>query len=71
MVSPIATMASVQVCANIPNFLVLEFQLGDVQWRDSILDSPLPLKNGQIEVSNKPGLGVSLNKKELEKYIVQ
>ncbi|MGD0330332.1 MAG: mandelate racemase/muconate lactonizing enzyme family protein [Nitrososphaeria archaeon] len=71
MVSPIATMASVQVCANIPNFLVLEFQLGDVQWRDSILDSPLSLKNGQIEVSNKPGLGVSLNKKELEKYIVQ
>ncbi|MEM2875788.1 MAG: mandelate racemase/muconate lactonizing enzyme family protein, partial [Candidatus Bathyarchaeia archaeon] len=70
MVGPLATMASVQVCACIPNFLTLEFQDGDVPWRDSIVNVPVPIRDGEIEVPNGPGLGVSLNTQELEKYTV-
>jgi len=70
MVGPIATMASAQVCACIPNFLVLEFQLGDVEWRDRVLDVPVPIKNGQIDVPDKPGLGVRLNLEELKEHVI-
>jgi len=70
MVGPVATVASAQVCACIPNFLVLEFQLGDVEWRDRILDMPVPIQDGQIEVPNKPGLGIRLNREELGKHLV-
>jgi L-alanine-DL-glutamate epimerase-like enolase superfamily enzyme len=70
MVGPIATIASVHVCANIPNFLLLEFQLGDVPWRDSVLDLPIPIKDGSIEVPDRPGLGVNINKNELGMHLV-
>lgn len=70
MVGPIATMASVQACSIIPNFFVLEYQMGDVKWRDQILNEPIPIKKGRIKVPNKPGLGVDLNKKELSKHLV-
>ena len=70
MVGPLATMASVHVCATIPNFLVLEFQLGDVEWRDLILDNPLQIKDGEIEVPTRPGLGTGLDRQELEKHLV-
>jgi galactonate dehydratase len=71
MYSPVATMASVQVCACIPNFTVVEFQWGDVPWRDDLLDMPIPIKDGCIEVPDKPGIGVEINEKELEKHIVE
>ena len=41
MVGPVATLASAQLCACIPNNLVLEYQLGDVPWVDDLLTVPL------------------------------
>ncbi|HDN62679.1 MAG TPA: mandelate racemase/muconate lactonizing enzyme family protein [Candidatus Bathyarchaeota archaeon] len=70
MYGPIATMASVQVCACIPNFMILEFQWADVPWRDKILNEPIPVKRGYIEVPDKPGIGVEVNKEELNKHLV-
>ena len=71
MVGPIATVASVQVCANIANFLSLEFQMGDVTWRDRILKKPLLVFDGCIQVPAEPGLGVELDKVELEKHLAR
>ena len=71
MYGPVATMATVQVCACIPNFTILEFQWGDVPWRDEILDSPIPVKDGHIEVPDKPGIGIELNREELRKHVVE
>lgn len=70
MVGPIATIASVQVCASIPNLLLLEYQLGDVEWRDKILDRPIKVEDGKIIVPSGPGLGVKLKKDVLEDYLV-
>ena len=67
---PISTMANIQVCTCVPNFMVLEFQGGDIDWRDTIFDEPIPLKNGYLEVPSKPGLGVELNREELAKHLV-
>jgi galactonate dehydratase len=70
MYGPLATMASVQLCASIPNFTVLETQWGDVPWRDEIVDSPLPIRDGHIEVPDRPGIGLEPNMQELLKHIV-
>ena len=68
---PIATMASIQVCACVPNFSILEFQGGEVPWRDRVLSDPIPLEKGFIKLPTKPGIGVTLNKDELEPFLVQ
>ncbi|KON27737.1 hypothetical protein AC480_04400 [miscellaneous Crenarchaeota group archaeon SMTZ1-55] len=66
---PIATMASIQTCACVPNFVILETQDGDVPWRDTVLSAPIPLRNGFLDVPTKPGLGVELNHEELDKHL--
>lgn len=59
---PVATAASVQCMATIPNFGILEYAWGEVDWRSSLVDPPETIIDGFIEVSNLPGLGITLNK---------
>jgi galactonate dehydratase len=70
MMGPVATMASVHLCACIPNFLILEYQMGDVPWRDDLLDKPLPLAGSHLNLPTDPGLGVRLDHREVSKYRV-
>lgn len=58
---PVSTAASVQLCAAMSNFDILEFQWGEVPWRGDLLSPPERFDNGTIQVSNEPGYGVSLN----------
>ena len=58
---PVATAASVQLCAGMPNFDVLEYQWGEVAWRGELVDPPERFQNGQIAVTDRPGLGIELN----------
>lgn len=58
--SPLATMAYAHVCSTVPNFMILEWT--HYLNRDYIsLTEPVSLKDGFLEVSNKPGIGVSIN----------
>lgn len=62
--SPIGCMAAVHSVAATENFLALEYHSVDVPWWDDIAQGlPKPLvKNGFIEITNAPGLGIeSLN----------
>ena len=68
MVGPIATIASAHVCACIPNFLVLEYQLGDVPWIDELTTRPVAVRGGHVELYDAPGLGVALNHAAVERY---
>ncbi|MBI3970735.1 MAG: mandelate racemase/muconate lactonizing enzyme family protein, partial [Chloroflexi bacterium] len=68
MVGPVATIASAHLCLCVPNFLVLEYQLGDVPWIDELLSSPVPIDDGHLTIGDAPGLGVSLNHAAVEKY---
>ncbi|MGD0912166.1 MAG: mandelate racemase/muconate lactonizing enzyme family protein [Terracidiphilus sp.] len=65
---PISTIASAHVMASIPNFFLQEFMVTDVPWRDTVLDKPLPVRNGFFELSDVPGLGFDLVEEELEKH---
>ena len=60
--SPIGTMASAHVCASVPNFLVLEFHwLHRDFWSTIATDAGDIIKDGYIELSNRPGIGLDLN----------
>ncbi len=65
---PVANAASLQLAACIPNFVMLEMMMTDVPYRADICDEDLTLKNGQMIIPTRPGLGIDLNEKELLKY---
>jgi galactonate dehydratase len=65
---PLSTLASAHVAASLPNFFRLEFMLTDVPWRDEVISSPLPIENGRLQLSDEPGLGVSLVDEVLEQH---
>jgi len=70
MVGPVCTIASAHLATCIPNFMILEYQMGDVPWRNDLMTLPLPIENGYIRLSEDPGLGIELNRKTVEKYRV-
>lgn len=57
---PVATAASVQCMASIPNFGILEYAWGEVDWRSTLVDPPEEIRDGFIELSTRSGLGISL-----------
>lgn len=65
---PISTIASAHVMASIPNFFFQEFMVTDVPWRDTVLDKPLPVRNGFFELNDAPGLGFDLVESEVESH---
>ncbi|HEX2861565.1 MAG TPA: mandelate racemase/muconate lactonizing enzyme family protein, partial [Lacunisphaera sp.] len=65
---PLSTIASAHVCAAIPNFFRQEFMFTDVPWRDTVIDHPLDVRDGQLYLSERPGLGVDLVESEMEKH---
>jgi galactonate dehydratase len=67
---PVSTAASVQVCASIPNFSILEYAYGEVPWRAELLAPAERFENGFIRVPDAPGLGHTLNAAVLGKYTV-
>ena len=70
--SPIACMAAVHSVASTENFLALEMHSVDVPWYDDIaIGLPKPLvKDGYIELLDKPGLGIDdLNDELLKEHI--
>ena len=60
---PVAMAASVQLCAGIPNFLILEYAWGEAPWRPELIDPPERFVAGKIRVPDGPGFGVELNEK--------
>lgn len=58
---PVSTAATVQVCAVLRNFRLLEFQWGEAAWRADVLQPAERFVNGSIAVPSRPGFGVELN----------
>ena len=72
--SPIGTMASAHACASIKNFLILEvhhLSTGSVWWEDLVEREEPIIKDGYINIPDKPGIGVELNEKEISKHLLQ
>jgi galactonate dehydratase len=67
---PLGTLASCHCCAAIPNFLVLEWHWVDRPYWDELLigDGPI-IRDGHIQLSDKPGLGCELNEECARRYL--
>ena len=58
---PVSTAASVQVCAGMANFRLLELQWGEVGWRSELVIPEERFEKGSIQVPERPGFGIQLN----------
>ena len=65
---PICTFESLHVSAGSPNLMILEIDQDDAPWRDDILTHPFEIKDGYVEVPNRPGLGTDVREDQLKKY---
>jgi galactonate dehydratase len=57
---PVATAASLQLGACLPNFVILEYAQGQ-PWRDQVIVEPLEIVDGFVALPDKPGLGIELD----------
>ncbi|MDH2902257.1 MAG: mandelate racemase/muconate lactonizing enzyme family protein [archaeon] len=66
---PIQNAVTIQIDAVIPNFLIQE-SFYDVfpEWKRELIYRQTPVKNGQTEVPSKPGLGVEINERALDRH---
>jgi galactonate dehydratase len=66
--SPVGNMAAAHVCATLPNFLILEHSFGEVPWREALVEPAERIERGYLMVSDRPGLGLTLNEKTVRRY---
>ena len=66
---PICSAACAQLNASLPNFFIHEiFDEFNVPWEKNLLTHPVEVRNGYIEISERPGLGTDLVLEEAVKH---
>jgi galactonate dehydratase len=69
--SYLGAMASAHVCASVPNFMILEWQIyfhRDAMFTEVVdFDGPM-VEDGFIPLSEKPGIGVEINEEGMRRY---
>jgi galactonate dehydratase len=65
---PVATAVNVHFAASTPNFAILEYNPDDRPPRRDVVQEPMVVKDGYIELPTKPGLGIDLDESAFEKY---
>ena len=65
---PLATMVNVHFAACTPNFLILEYHPDDQSPRKDLIKDPILVKNGYLEIPNKPGWGYEVNEEAFRRY---
>jgi galactonate dehydratase len=70
--SYLGAVSSAHVCAAVPNFLILEWQIyfheNDMYKEIVTFDGEFLTKDGHIPLPDKPGLGVEINEEGMRKY---
>jgi galactonate dehydratase len=66
--SPVGNAAAAHVCATMANFPILEFSYGEVPWRAELIEPPEKIVAGALNLTDAPGLGITLNEKVAAKY---
>jgi galactonate dehydratase len=67
-VGPVATAVNVHLAACTPNFLILEYLPDDDPGRRALVDEPMRLVDGHLELPTRPGLGIDLNVEAFEGF---
>ncbi len=69
--SYLGAMASCHVCASVPNFMILEWQIyfhKDPMFKEIVTFDGTMVENSFITLSEKPGIGVEINEEAMKKY---
>ncbi len=69
----LGAMATCHVCASVPNFQIMEWQIymdTDELWQDIVTYDGPRTENGFITLSEKPGIGVEINEEGMKKHAV-
>ena len=70
--SYLGAMACAHVCASVPNFMIMEWQIyfhKDPMFKEIVTyNGEMVGKDGFITVSDKPGIGVEINEEGMKKY---
>ncbi len=69
--SYLGAMASCHVCASVPNFLILEWQMyfhEQPMFKEIVTFEGEMVEKGFISLSEKPGIGVEINEEGMKKY---
>jgi L-alanine-DL-glutamate epimerase-like enolase superfamily enzyme len=66
--SPIGFLAAAHVCAATPNLLALEWHGASVPFFDTFVKEGPVIRRGQVEISERPGLGVTLDEDVARRY---
>ena len=64
----LATAANVHLAATCPNFVILEYIPDDVAPRRDLIQEPVRLVDGYLELPTAPGLGIELNESAFGRY---
>jgi galactonate dehydratase len=66
---PVCSAACVQLNASAPNFFLHEiFDEFNEPWEKEIVIHPVEVKDGYIEIPDRPGLGIDLNVEEIARH---
>ena len=68
---PINIMAGAQVSMTVPNFYKLETMRYDLSGYDCLLDNPLDIRDGNLYLSESPGLGINLDEEFLTAHSIE
>lgn len=67
---PLSTAATAQAASTWPNFYILEYAWGEVDWRAELLSPAERIEEGHLVLSQEPGLGHRLNQDTVEAHLV-
>src|SRR5262249_44762654 len=65
-----AFAAGLHVAACSPSAFILEYSLGANPLLHELAEEDFPVQDGMVEIPDRPGLGVTINEKFVEKYAV-
>jgi galactonate dehydratase len=66
--SHLATFISAQWCAAIPNVRILEVDVDDVPWRETITSAVPQIRNGMLKIPTGPGWGADIDEDVLREH---
>ena len=67
----LAAMSSAHVCASVPNFMILEWQIyfhKEPMFKEIVTWDESQIEKGFLKLSEKPGIGVEINEEAMKKY---
>jgi galactonate dehydratase len=65
---PVATAATAQVISTVPNFYILEYAWGEVEWRARLLEPAERIEDGYLILSQESGIGHRLHEETLASH---